>query len=331
MPRQITLSSGRVVTVPDAADSAPASTGSRQITLSSGRVVTVPDRAPAEPVEEDGGGVGVGAGLLGAAGLVGAGLLSRKPGMIGKGLRGANALRQQLMLSGFAAPKSVMGNVGATAIESMERGTTAPLRQLFSKRTAKDFVENWKNPALESGMTRVPGPTPGRFMGAMDTATRNAMQRAGLTAQEAEKAVLQAPLDGRLGKALDSDTARYLLPFRRTPFNQFLEGLETYKGANPVSLAVSHGAGAAHGYATADERYPASIGFGVAGAAKYGLPYTVGALAGRALGGGSDASSVASSALPVSEYGISSGVTDPLSTFRDPAALRALRKLLGDF
>ena len=330
MPRQITLSSGRVVTVPDAADAPPAS-GSRQITLSSGRIVTVPDRAPAaeEPTEDDG--VGLGAGLAGAAGLVGAGLLARKPGMIGKGLRGANALRQQLMLSGFAAPKSVLGNVGATAIESMERGSAAPLKQLFSRQTARDFVKNYKNPVLEEGMTRVPGPTPGRFMGAMDTATRNAMQRAGMTASEAEKAVLQAPLDGRLGKSLDSDTARYLLPFRRTPFNQFLEGLETYKGAHPVSLAVSHGAGAAHGYATADERYPASIGFGTAGAAKYGLPYTVGAIAGRALGGGSDASSVASSALPVSEYGISSGVTDPLSTFRDPAALRALRKLLGDF
>lgn len=327
MPREITLSSGRTVTVPDDPDT---------VTLSSGRVVRVPSRAPsapesvgAAPMDEEG--PGLGAGLLGAGALLGTAALARKPGLVMKGLGKLNAVRQQLMLSGYATPKSVLGNIGATAIESAERGTTAPLRQLFSRQTARDFVENYKNPVLEPGSTIIAGPTPGRVMGAMDTATRNALRRGGLSATEAERAVLQSPLTGDLGEALDSPFMRHLIPFRRTPFNQFLEGGKTYtrafKGENQIPLAISHIAGAAHGAATADERYPASLGFGTAAAAKYGLPYAVGAVAGRYLGGGADAGGIATSALPVSEYGIESGITNPLGAFSRPAALRVLRDL----
>jgi hypothetical protein len=164
-------------------------------------------------------------------------------------------------------------------------------------------------------------------MGAVDVAARNALQRGGLTAQEAERAILQAPLGKDLATALDSPAARYLLPFRRTPFNQFLEGLKTAKPENlrahPALNMLIYGAGAAHGAATADEDYPLSVGLGSAAAARYGLPYTLAAIAGRSLVGGKSSERLAGAALPVSEYGVASGITQPLRPFYRPA-LRSL-------
>jgi len=200
-------------------------------------------------------------------------------------------------------------------------------------RNAKDIYKNGGSMAMDTGTT-IPGPMPGRIMGALDEATRNAMQRAGITAEEAEKAVFQAPLTGTLGKALDSPIARYLIPFRRTPFNQFTEGLETLKPANlaahPALSLGSFGAGAAHGAATSDTDYPVSIGVGAAGAAKYGLLYSGGAMAGRYLAGGNENSGAAGAAVPVSEYGIKSGLFDPTAPFTEPAGFKAWKRMFGE-
>jgi hypothetical protein len=73
-----------------------------------------------------------------------------------------------------------------------------------------------------------------------------------------------------------------------------------------------------------------SVGVASAGAAKYGVPYSLGALAGRMLAGGQGGGGMASSAVPISEYGIESGISAPLQPFTDPAALRALRRILGE-
>jgi hypothetical protein len=282
----------------------------------------------------------LGKALLGGAALAAAGVLASKTKvsapMINKGLEYANALRQQAMLSGFAPVKSLLGNVGAAGAASLERGSIKPLKELLSMRTLKDVGSAYKanrNVAPVAGGVALPGPlgAPGRFMGAADDATRKALMRAGLSATEAEKAVLQAPLDPKLASALDAPLARYLIPFRRTPFNQFIEGFEASKGAHPAVLGGYMSAGAAHGYSTADERYPVSIPFGVAAAAKYGLPYGVAALGGRILAGRPDAGNIASGLVPASEFGISQSVENPAApvTLSGNPALRALRTLTG--
>lgn len=269
--------------------------------------------------------------LAGGAGLALLGVLASRSGGLGKIAGKLGALRQQLMLSGLAAPKSILGNIGGTAIASAERGTLEPLRQLFSKQTLDDFVQAYRR---APGATHpvygptLPGPTPGRFMGALDEAAQGALQRAGLTAEESAREMLQAPLQGDLAQALDSPIARYLIPFRRTPFNQFTEGFKTLTPANLAAHPRLTGGiaalGAAHGAATADERFPVTIGLGSAAAARYGVPYLLGAVAGRTLAGAPSNAGIASGALPVSEYGITSSVEAPLRPYTEPAILRLL-------
>lgn len=296
------------------------------------RVITVnvPDAGGAPEAPAPAEGSSFGKMLAGGALAAGVAALARKPGLAGKLLQKANALRMQSMLSGLAVPKSALGNVGATAIASAERGTLDPLKQLFSRKTARDVVSAYKNPVMEAGQEVLPGPMPGRIMGAMDSATRKALERSGMSGMEAERAVLQSPLPEPFAKALDNPTAKYLIPFRRTPFNQFLEGFETLSTENikrnPKLMATIGGAGAAHGAATSDEKYPESLGLATAAAARYGVPYALAALAGRAFAGGKADSSIATSMLPVSEYGIESGVTNPLASL-EPAALRMLRRM----
>ncbi len=320
-------------------------------------VEDVAGQAPVLEEGTDGPGLGtaaaIGGGLAGLLG-VGAGLIRRNPRAAWEGAkkigRTLGAVRQQGMLSGLALPKSVLGNVGATAVEAAERGSMAPLRELFSMDTLRDIKNVYKTggaaaqqiglpgmgrqvgkAALDTGTT-LPGPMPGRIMGAFDEATRNAMQRAGLTAAEAEKAVFQAPLPGALGEALDNPIMKYLIPFRRTPFNQLIEGGKAFAPKTLTQgalLAGSGVSGAVHGAATADERFPTSVGVGAAAAAKYGLPYSLGALAGRAMAGGQGPGGLGSTAVPISEYGVESGVMNPLESLT-PAGVRLLRRWFGE-
>lgn len=278
-----------------------------------------------------------GGSILGAGAIAAASKLKNAPGIlgkIGKGASALNAVRMQLMLSGLAVPKSIAGNIGASAIESMERGSIKPLKEMLSLKTLKDAGKAYKafgKVGEQAHGSNIPYlPVPGRIMGAMDTASRNAFQRAGLTAEEAERTILQAPLQKDLAEALDSPLARYALPFRRTPFNQFIEGWKTLKPENlkknPGVSALIAGAGATHGAMTSDEQYPLSVGIGSAAASRYGLPYALAALVGRKLAGGTGGESIVGSALPVSEYGLASSITDPTKPFHRPA----LRTLIGD-
>lgn len=285
---------------------------------------------------------GLGAVAGGAAALAGAAYLA-KSGKFKPALDTLNAIRQQLMLSGWAPLKSILGNVGAAGIESAERKSMAPLQELFSGQTWQDVKAAWHagTPAMADGTygatLKVAGhelPTPGRVMGALDNASQKAFVRAGLTEEEAAKTLLQAPMkDGPLKSALDSPVARYLIPFRRTPFNQFFEGFETLKPANlnahPYVVGGTAAAGAVHGAATSDERYPWSVGLGTAASARYGVPYALGAIGGRLLAGGKGGAELAGTILPVSEYGITSGMEDPVAPFREPSALRALKQMTG--
>lgn len=286
----------------------------------------------------------MGTAALGAVGLAGLGLLAKNRGMMGSGLTKLNNLRQQLMLTGFAMPKSLLGNVGAATAYAAETRSMEPLKQMFSRATLADAAAAYKANA-GVGPTAggaFPGPNPGRIMGAFDVASRNALQRASpealasgynpMTARAAEEAVFQAPLGrnyGPFSETLDSPVAQFVFPFRRTPYNQFAEGLKTLKTDFPYHGVrnVYTGVGAAHGALTADEQYPTTIPLAAAGAAKYGLPYAGGALIGRTLAGGSGGGGAVSSALPVSEWGVEQSLQEPWTTFTEPPAFSALRRL----
>lgn len=282
------------------------------------------------PVDED---AGISPGTIagGAAALGGLALASRIPGVVGKVAGGLNTLRQQLMLSGYALPKSILGGVGAHVERAAETKSLAPLKEMLRIPTMlKDTAQAYKAGGQAYGVTRGPNVHgPGRLIGAADEAFQKSLQRSGATAEEAEAAMLQKALPEQLGKALDNPAARYLLPFRRTPFNQFMEGMSRlpgseYSKAHPIMTGAYTGAGAVHGAATADEAHPISVPLAIAGSSRQGANYAVGALLGRALSGGSGGSSIASSMVPTSEWGVETSVTDPLRSFRRPAIMTLL-------
>jgi hypothetical protein len=210
---------------------------------------------------------------------------------------------------------------------SLERKSIEPLKQLFSRQTLSDAASAYKSGGQALGVN-LPGPNPGKVMNALDSATQGALQRAGLTSQESARHVLQAPLGenfGKFGEALEGPVAAHIMPFRRTPFNQFVEGLKTVTPsyAHKGVTAGYATAGAVHGTATADERYPVTIPLATALAAKYGLPYALAAVAARKiLGGAEEGGGILGSALPVSEYGVEQSLSDPLAPFTKPAASR---------
>lgn len=314
-------------------------------------------RKQAETNGEDSGGVNVGAVAAGGATLAGIVALASKLkngsgvlGAVGKGAAGLNALRQQLMLSGFAVPKSILGNVGSGIEQVAEGNGFGALKHLFSGQTIKDAAKSYasgsgaiSNPAGVGAVTQSTNPlvraasylAPGRVMGAMDEATQAAHVRSGANAAEAASRTLQAPLPPQLAGALDSPTARYIHPFRRTPFNQFLEGWQKAKAAHNGDSAARRGmavygtAGAVHGAATADDQTPMSVPLAIAGSARYGLPYGLAVLAGRTLAGGkTSGSGAAGSILPVSEYGVESSF-DVTKPFKKPAAITAMERMFG--
>ena len=271
-----------------------------------------------------------------AAGIGGIALLARAPGRLGKLATLLNSARQQLMLSGLAIPKSVAGNVGAGVEASLESKSLRPLKELFSRQTMRDAGAAWRRggisegtPGVDQGVGRF---GPGRVMGALDEATQGALRRSGYSAEDAAARVLQAPLPERLAKVLNNPGARYLQPFRRTPFNQFFEGIERvplsdYSWKHPLMTYGYTGAGAAHGALRSEAEFPADIGMGVAASSRHGMNYALGAAIGRLLAEGNmNLDSAVGNVLPVSEYGFESAVTDPLRPFRRPA----LWSLLGE-
>lgn len=280
--------------------------------------------------------------LLAAGGIGAAALLAKKLGLTN--IRNAgnyvNSLRQQSMLSGLAPVKSFLGNVGAAVEQSALRRSMDPLKEFLSMNTVNDAINSYKANSVPTGMTKFPDwlPTPGRVMQALDDATQGALRRAGLSGDEAQSAVMQAPLPAKLQQALDSPVGRYMIPFRRTPFNQFMEGFGrfTKEGYDPIVTPAYVATGAAHGAATSEDKAPMSLPLAIAASATHGVPYALGAIGGRVLAqkysGGPvkppDTQTVAS-ILPVSEYGITQSIGDPFAPFEDPAALVALRKILG--
>ncbi len=271
---------------------------------------------------------------VGAAGLTA--LMAASPkarGVAKAGLSAANQLRQQLMLSGYALPKSVLGGVGAVGEMALETGSLKPVKELLKMQTVKDVASAYQN---HSSIGPTPGilskiPNPGRVMGAFDTGFQEVLKRAGMTAQEAQAAMLQAPLEGRMGQNLESATAAAIHPFRRTPVNSFLEGFGKIKnaGQNPGTMAAYAGTGAVHGAATADEDYPVSVPMAIAASARYGLPYGLAALVARGAMGATDGGGIASSMVPFSEYGTEQATS--LAGLTRPFYRPGIAKVISDF
>ena len=278
------------------------------------------------------------AGVAGAAALA-----TRNPAMAGRVVRGLQDLRIMSMLSGLAVPKSILGNVGAATFSSIERGSMAPLKQFFSPQTAREAVQAFKagaqSGAIPAGGTVVSRVNPfGRVMGALDQATRSALVRGGLSAEDAAREVLQAPLGkNRFTKALDSPVGQYLVPFQRTPFNALIEGLESVRPENlqtlgqRAALGTSVASGAATGAASED---PKTIALGTAFAGRRGLPFAASAALTQLLRGKSkrQASEVLQGISPVSDYSLSQGLLAPVADPRQallpkPAAIPALEYL----
>ncbi len=307
----------------------------------------VAEQAPMPEESTSGPGMGTLATLLGGAGLVGAGLAARNPSAAWKGVKagakGLNSLRQQLMLSGYALPKSVAGGIGAVgeataegledalwaklaggakgqaALPGMGTSPLAPLKELFKTQTLKDIKDAYKTHQFVGPTPGVTSklPSPGRAMAAVDTGLRNVLMRAGKTPSEAQSALLQAPI-GKIGEVLESPIAQGTYPFRRTGVNAFTEGWEKIKQMreHPLTMAGYAGAGALHGAATADERYPTSVPFAMAASARYGVPYGLAALAARGLMGANvSGTGIASSMVPFGEYGTEQSAT-PEGFFR---------------
>lgn len=310
-----------------------------------------PSSAPAEESSVNPWMLGLGAAALGAGALA-----FHKPDLLKKAGSLAMDARRASMLSGLALPKSIMGAVGGAAGASIERGSLAPLKEMLSMETLRDAGKIWKagpsyemaGPAnLETGLSTVPGLKwlhPGRAMGAFDTAAQNAFVRAGFTPEEAATEMLQAPLGKNplMDSLKHNPVADFLIPFRRTPMNQFSEGFRSVQPSNlgtwgqRARLGTTIGAGALMG---AEAEDPKSIALGTALAGRQGLPFAAAAGITRALTSGSKTKGAEAmqGLSPVSDYSLSQGVLGPVmdptkTVIPAPAAIGAfdyIRKLLG--
>lgn len=298
-----------------------------------------------------------------AAGAAGLYALTKNPQAIKTGWQGLIDLRRMGMLTGLAPLKSFLGNVGGSAYASIEKGSLAPLRQMLSGQTVKDAVSAFKNGASYSGI-----PTtkltkwniPGRVMGAMDEAAQKALVRSGVmhdsqevsdliskgmshvdavkesATKAAQREMLQAPIGGQLKDALETPAGQYLVPFQRTPVNQFIEGLKSFTDLNTkgkvAAQATAYGTGALTGSEAED---PRTIAIGAALSGRRGLPFAASAALARYNKTGSKRSGAEAlqGTSPVSDYSISEGVYGPITgkiaPLAFPRAYDYLRSMLG--
>lgn len=342
---------------PDAAP-APRSSGIRRL---SGEPATPP--VPAVQQDDEGGSWALPA--LATAGVAGAAALALKnPAAAKTALRGLQDVRIGSMLSGLALPKSILGNIGAATYAGIERGSLAPLKALLSPTTARDAVKAFKS-GVSSANLGAPATSIAKYnpitraMGALDDATQAALVRSGVmhdpievqnavnrganlpdamqasARRAAQRETLQAPLSPDWQKAMEGPVAQYLVPFRRTPFNQLKEGLNTLnpqtKG-QAAALATSMGTGFTTGAVAED---PKTVALGTAASGRYGLPFAGAAAVGRYLQTGGNkrkAADVLQGISPVSDYSIQEAILEPTKILPKPAAVGAydyLKQLLG--
>ncbi|MES2958116.1 MAG: hypothetical protein V4792_08005 [Pseudomonadota bacterium] len=266
-------------------------------------------------------------GILGAL----AGLGTANPAQAGKAIQ---SLRVTGMLSGTALPKSIAGNTGAMLTAAAERGSMAPIKEALrlptNARNAVQAFRSGANPSHTSGMGKIN--LPGRLIGALDEASTQALQRAGLSLDEAQRLLLTRPNPlghGRFQKQLESPLGRFIMPFQRTPFNFGIEGMTSLNDLLPGSTAPLRnkaltvgaiGGGAAAGTQTDN---PLALAILAAFAGPRGLPL--------ALGAGTTAGPQVLKRMGVGfPEGSWQDLYDPTRPIDRPALLRMLEQLSGE-
>lgn len=277
----------------------------------------------------------LGAGIVGALG----GAAAANPM---KALEAIQALRMTGMLSGAALPKSVAGNAGSFLTAAAEQGSMAPLREAFRIPTnAKVALQAFKqgaNPSQVGAQSHVSKiNVPGRLMGAMDEASTQALQRAGLPLEEAQRLLLTNPkvmISGSLHEKMQTPVGRFFFPFQRTPMNAAAEGMQSImdlapgSGASNARRALTIGAGATGAAAGSETDNPLALGLLAALAGPRALPFALGAAAG--VGGSSyDKAKLLERIGPGLPAGSYSDTFDPVRSIDEPAILRFLEQLAG--
>lgn len=285
--------------------------------------------------EEESSGMGVGAALGGAA-LLGGAYLAKKYGLK-QAFETLNNARRQGMLTALAIPKSLTGNLGAGVTESIERGSLDPLKEMLRLPTnVRNAVQAFREGGQYQGQPMSKWAIPGRILGATDEAAQAALVRAGVTPKRAAEVMLQneVNLGPQVSAALNTPAGQYLVPFRRTPVNQAVGGLQTMFGpgawsgkGNVINNALALGSGFATGEAS-DEGAILPTAFGTAAFGRRGLPFAAASMLGKMSKGESnrEAAKVMQGTSPVSDYSVIEGIQGPFegNFGQKPAILRLL-------
>ena len=244
-------------------------------------------------------------------------------GMIRDAGSALNQLRVMSFLSGWALPKSVLGNVGSFGTAALEGHSMAPIREAFNvPANLAEFKNAWQASANPAGITGYGNLNPiGRLMGSFDETTTKALQRSGLSLDDAQRLLLSRPNplgDSNLGKMINSPVGKTLWPFQRTPFNSLIEGLSSQNWSTPTRGTMTATAGAAGGIAGGETDDPVKLALMAALMGPRGVPFLIGAGIGgagtRAVGGIS----------PIPEWSIPTEWNDlNRITGLEPAAIRA--------
>ncbi len=233
-------------------------------------------------------------------------------------------LRYMGALSGKAVPKSFAGNVSAPFIAAAERGTTEPIGAFFSPKTLARFRQEMDAPSPGAHTVEQESPNIfSRVLSAGDMATTDALQRAGISEEDAARYLLRTPtgklgLTGQVGDLMRSRLGRAALMFQTSPINQVVHGASNIAGIRPPSgvspnrlrllSAAAAAAGAVEGGVL--DADPAAIAMTAPFAGPYSVPLLLGAAGGKLLRGQKgDARATLRGVSPAPELG--TDVIDP--------------------
>lgn len=159
------------------------------------------------------------------------------------------------MLGPGAQIKNVLGNVGAVAGQAAEMGLAgrgrdalSVLHEFFHPQTARDVRGEFVNPSEAGRWGNEQGAlgVPGRAMGAVDRATKDALERAGIGDTEAHQITFTNRPRTKTGQALadllnQQTLLKQAVPFGRTAINITERGLERTPGLGYLASLLSDG------------------------------------------------------------------------------------------
>lgn len=172
---------------------------------------------------------------------------------------GANKLRYFSMLSSpMTQAKNVAGNVGAvlshaaeTALGGAPRDALTVLKEFFHPQTVRDAIRDYQLPEVGGRWDQTANDSvlniPGRVMGAIDSATKDALRRGGVASDLAKEITFTNRPKSETGAALTdflskTPMAKLAVPFSRTATNILERGLERTPGLGYLAQALTGGA-----------------------------------------------------------------------------------------